>query len=174
MKKWFIGVTIAVLMVTCSFSINAAPGGGHDNYNGGHDKYYGGPNKHGYQERDDSYYVIHRSADILQDAQRYADRGHRFGNLSLAFAHQQRAREFYMHGSYRDAIFHSLRARDLAFDIIRANHGKIRQEYYWDGREDHWGHDSPRYQDLDVRIDRSKIGRDSDVVHMHFDFDVRP
>lgn len=166
MKKWFALLIVAAIMVTCTLSAFAR-----------NDKYYQESNKSNarpdYHERDDSRYVTHRTAMLLMDAQRSADHRHYSSGLAQAIAHQQRAHELYMKGSYRDAIFFSLRARDLAIQIIQGNKEKPRREFFRDEREERYYQKSPRHEDLDARLDRKNKWRDEDVVHMKFDFDIK-
>jgi hypothetical protein len=164
MKKWFVGLVLAVLIGTCSLSIYAAPGKIEihiGNFNGGGH----------HQIREDARYVIHRSAMVIFAARRAVEYRHRYFGLARAIAHQQRARELYENGSYREAIFHSLHARELAIQIIRGNRGKMRPDFFRDEKEERYARDLPRDSELDLRV-KEKVGNDDDAVHWKFDLDV--
>ena len=165
MKKWFVGFMLVALIVTCSVSIYAAPG-----------KFHEGPGKShavpDHQIRGDAQYVIHRTATVFLDAQRAVDHRHYSFGLARAVAYQQKARELYLAGSYQDAIFFSLRARDLAFQIIEGNREKPRREFYRDEMEERYRHSSPRDEELDLKIDKKKVAKDDEVVRLHFDLDI--
>jgi hypothetical protein len=172
MKRLFIGLILAALMVSYSFSIYAAPGnfnGGPGKFNDGPSKFNGGPR---HQIREDARQIIHRTAMVLVEAQQAVQRKHNFFGLARSFAHQQKAQELYRDGSYRDAIFHSLRARELAIQVIRENRGRLRPEFNRDEMEQRYSRDIPRDEELDRRLDKSKVGRDEDTVHLHFNFDI--
>jgi hypothetical protein len=124
------------------------------------------------QERNDADYIIHRTATTIFAAQKAADYGHHYYGLGQAVAHQQKARELYWDGSYREAIYHSLRARDLAFQVIVANRERPRREYYRDEMEDRYNQTAPKGKQLDIGIDTVKIGIDDAVVKLHFGLDI--
>jgi hypothetical protein len=173
MKKMWVGFILVALLVTCSVSIYAK----HDKFEGEHNKFEGEHGKsdkaHGnYQERDDAGYIIHRSATVVFSAQRAAEHGHHYYCLGPAVAHQQKARELYLNGSYREAIYHSLRARDLAFQVMEGNKEKPRHEYYRDEMEDRYNRSAPRSNELDISIDSVKIGKGDAVVHLHLGLDI--
>jgi hypothetical protein len=179
MKRLFIGLLLVAFMVSCSFSIYAAPGkfndghgksnDGPDKFNDGHGKFNGGPR---HQMQEDARQIIHRTAMVLLEAQRAVKYKHFYFGLARSFAHQQKAQELYKAGSYQDAIFHSLRARELAIQVIRENRGRLRPEFYRDEMEQRYARGIPRDEELDRRLDRSKVGKDDDVIHLHFDFDL--
>lgn len=166
MKKLWIGLMLAVMVVGFSVGIYAKPGKGHDKPG----KYYYGESRN--QSRNDARYIINRTSRVLSDAQRAADRRHRYFGLGRAVAHQQKARDLYRYGSYRDAIFHSLRARDLAFQVIEQNRERPHREFYRDDMEERYGRSAPRDRDLDVQLDVTKIGKDDAMVHLRLDFDL--
>jgi hypothetical protein len=166
MKKWFVGIMVAALIVTCSVSIYAAPGKFHE----GPGKFRNAPE---HQIRGDAGYIIHRTATVFFDTQRAVEHGHRNFGYARAIAYQQKARELYLAGAYQDAIFFSLRARDLAFQVIEGNRERPRREFYRDEMEERYRHDSPRDEELELRIDHRKVVRDDDVVRLHFDFDIK-
>lgn len=166
MKKWIMGLMLVVLVSACALNVSAER---HDKFRGERDKFH---DQRDNQERDDAGYILHRSAMLVFDAQKAAEHGHHYKGLAWAIGNQQRARELYLGGQYRDAIFHSLRARDLAIQIIRENRGNLRREFLRDGREDGYAHNAPRGEDLDVKLDMHKIGRDDAIVHLKFELDI--
>jgi hypothetical protein len=166
MKKWLAGIILAALLVTYSVCIYAK----YDKFEGGSGRAYNAPGH--YRERDDAGYIIHRTATSLFKAQQAADRGHHYYGLGQAVAHQQKARELYWAGSYREAIYHSLRARDLAFTVMNENRERPRREYYRDDIEQDYGRSAPRAKDLDIRIDSVKVGKGDALVHLHFGLDI--
>ncbi|MGE5581229.1 MAG: hypothetical protein ACM3X9_01685 [Bacillota bacterium] len=169
MKRWLVGFLIAVLLITCSFSAYAK-----------HGKFYGGPGKPQYtppppkynQLRNDARYIIHRTANVIFAAQRAAKRGRQYSGLREAIAHQQRAKQLYERRLYQEAIFHSLRARDIAIRVIERNRERPAREYYRDDMENRYYRSAPRDSDLDFRIDITKVGDDDAIVNLHFGLDV--
>ncbi len=121
------------------------------------------------QERNDARYIIHRTADAIFVAQRSTGRGNYYKGLAQAVAHQQKARRLYMAGFYRDAIYHSLRARRIAIMVIQGNREKWSGS--WDVREDRYRHDSPHDNDLDIKLNLIKIG-DKEAVRISIDLDL--
>jgi hypothetical protein len=175
LKKWLVGLIVLVLLASCSYSIYAAPSFGH---NRDRDREHGpgpGPGPVPAPQnkiRDDARYIIHRTAAVIDDAQQAAERRHRYMGLAQAVGNQQQARRLYMNGNYRDAIFHSLRARDIALQIIRDNGRRPRPDYFRDNMEERYAHDSPRGDDLDRRLDRQKMGKDDDAIHIRINLDL--
>jgi hypothetical protein len=177
MKKLFIGLMMIGLLTAGSICVYAAPGRGHNNQGkpqdrgDNHDKsdFHGRPD---YHEREDGRYIIHRTAMAFNEAQRFAEHGHYYSGYAEMVAHQQRARELYMQGYYREAIFHSLRARELALAVIRGNHGRYDRDFSRDDREEVYYRDSPRGNDLDMRLDMRRYGRDDEAFRMRLDFDI--
>ena len=169
MKKWLMAVTVVGLMLASTLNIYASPGrfGGYGNP--------GGPGDHRIREmRKDCRYVIHRTARVIFEAQQAAERGHQYFGLARAVFTQQRARELYMNNNFQDAIFFSLRARRLAIEIIRANRGRVRPEFFPDRLEFRYEHQGPADHDLDRQIDRDRgrMGRDDDAVHLRIHLDL--
>lgn len=122
--------------------------------------------------REDARAIIQRTTVVLREAQQTAKRHRYTRGLAKAVAHQERARELYWRGDYKDAIFHSLRARDLAFQIIRGNRQSYRKEYDWNDMERRYRHDCPKDDDLDVRIEwRSRNDKEMLTIKLIFDLD---
>ena len=183
MKKWYILFLIALFISSYTLGVYADDdddqhGNGHRHHNSGHHN-YGQPNNgpgihYGYYNhlQDNARYVIHRTALVLRDAQRAAGRRHYSYGLARAIAHQQMAIRLYRNGIYQDAIFYSLRARNLAFQVIRGNREMIRHEYEWDEMEDDYRYDSPDDDDLDRNVNWRRYGSDDQVVHITIEFDI--
>lgn len=173
MKKWFVWCLFVALISACSLVAYAGPGK-NDYGKNNHGGFKQGPNQHdkdnNRQLQADSRSVIQRTATILIDAQRIAERRHYKSGFAQAVAHQQMARDLYTHGSYQDAIFHSLRAREIAIQIIQRNKGSIKQEYSRDQMEEGYFHKAPPAQDLDRTI--IKIQKDDDALHINIDFNI--
>ncbi len=181
MKKLTIGFLLVMLVATCSLSIYAE----RDRHRpGGYGPGPGGPGPGGpgpgpgmnssRQLRDDARYTIHRTAQVVAEAQRIAKRHrsyNRFG-LGLAVAHQERATDLYRQGDYQFAIYHSLRARRLAFSVFDNNRYRWGFEYQEDRREDYYGRRRPSDDDLDRRLDRRRVRRDDDVIRILIKFDL--
>lgn len=178
MKKIIVGLMVGTLITASSIGTLAAPGKPGKPLPGPHPKpgfvQKQAPPQHHHKDwelKSDADYVIKRTATVMKDAQLMARRGQHYSGFALAAAHQQRARELYRSGSYREAISFSLRARDLAFQIISNNHGKVRPEYRMDHREEHY-RGGPSGAELDARLDRHKLGKDRDMVHIKIEFNL--
>lgn len=170
MKKLLIGLVLTAFIISSSFIIYAAPGKFISR-----NRHHDGPprhHRHYTHEQEDARYIIHRTATVLFDAQRAVMRGHRSVGLALAIAMQSKARELYHNRYYRDAIFHSLRARDIAFRIIRNNRKRVKPEFFHDGIEKRYTHDRPRDEVLDRAHKRRGVGSDDDAAHVTIEFDI--
>ncbi len=121
------------------------------------------------QERNDARYIIHRTADVIFVAQRSTGRRHYYKGMAQAVSHQQKARQLYMAGFYQEAIFHSLRAREIAIVIIQGN--KEKWSGSWDYREERYRRSGPRGNELDVKLNFIKIG-DKEAVRISIDLDL--
>lgn len=173
MKKLLVGLMFTALVVTGSLGIvEAKHGKGYDDrdrHEGpGYSAWAPGHQK---KVRNDAGYVIHRTAEVIYAAQGAANRGHHYYGLSQAVAHQQKARELYLDGFYQDAIFHSLRARDIAFQVIDRNRVRPPHDYEYDEMEASYHRSAPRASELDLKIDSIKIG-DKGAVRIHIGLDI--
>jgi hypothetical protein len=65
--------------------------------------------------------VLRDTGNYLIRAQREARRGRYYFGLGKAYAHQEEAKKLYWGRHYRSAMAHSLRARQIARDVIEAN-----------------------------------------------------
>jgi hypothetical protein len=173
-KKLLMGVTVATLILANSLSVLGAvrmdrrPGGFHK----GPEPRYHRPDPRERREREDANYVIRRTAQVILAAQRAAEYRHRYQGLSQAVAHQETARDRYREGRYRDAIYHSLRARDISFGIIEANRRRVDHGYRYDDRENYYVKSAPPRNTLDVQIDSGKYGKDQDAVRFKINLNL--
>ena len=177
MRKWLIGTTMLALLSTCTFGPFVALGNNNNNHNN-HDRYKQGP-EHKYnnpgpknRSQQEAQSVLRRTATVLQDAQQAANRRHYSSGLGRAVAHQRYARELYWNGNYQDAIFHSLRARRMAIQVIEGNRESVRWGFTWDNTEQGYYHQSPRDEELDRRIHQGRDYHDNDVLHIFLDIDL--
>ncbi|HYH02478.1 MAG TPA: hypothetical protein VEC37_05215 [Bacillota bacterium] len=181
MKKMMIGLMVGTLISTTSVGVLAAPGGhpkpGPGSRRPGYEQKHNVPRYEESQDRkerelrEDAGYILRRTAEVMEEAQQTARRGHRYSGFARAAAHQQKARELYKSGSYREAISFSLRARELAFEIIQNNNRKVRQEHRRDAREERY-YDRSKGAELDARLEREKLGRDRDVIRLKIEFNL--
>jgi hypothetical protein len=123
------------------------------------------------KERDDARYIINRTASVIVRAQRTARIHHYYAGFAQTVAHQNKARELFSAGRYRDAIFHSLRARKLAMAVIRGNRDNW-SGFGRDDREEFYVKIAPRDNDMDVQVDWRKVGKDDAVIRIQFNFNV--
>ncbi|HEY8465037.1 MAG TPA: hypothetical protein VIM29_13680 [Bacillota bacterium] len=107
--------------------------------------------------------VLRETNVTLERAQIAARRGNYRNGLGRAFSHQQEARDLYRRGRYDRAIAHSLRARDIANDVIRANNDP---RY----RRSRIGHDYNRHDDLDNSI-RVRLFDDNVALKIRINLD---
>ena len=121
------------------------------------------------QERNDARYIIHRTANVIYAAQRSTSRRNYCKGMSQAVAHQQKARQLFMAGAYQSAIHHSLRARRIAISIIEGN--QERWANPWDTREEKYHRNSPRDNDLDLKLHFFKFG-DQEAIKISIDLDL--
>ena len=61
------------------------------------------------------------TAQVLIEAQDVAKMGHDYQGLGRAFGHQRLARDYYYTRNFQISIQHSLRARQIAYNIIERN-----------------------------------------------------
>jgi HEPN domain-containing protein len=168
MKKMLTGLMVATLIVTSSAGVYAKPWkGNHDGPDRFHDRGHSRYEEH--QEREgkrDARNVLERTERVIDEAQDSVRMRHRNRGLARAVGHQQRAIELYRVGQYQDAIFHSLRARDIAIQIMEANHREVRSDFRRDRVEEDYARRAPRDNDLDVKVDWSKVGNDDDAARV--------
>ncbi len=84
-------------------------------------------------------------------------------NLGKCIEHQRHAVSEYKLGNKTQAIYHSAYARELAFDIITANGGKIQQYLEFTDTEKSMISGSPSHETLDAAIS-GKISPDNEYL----------
>jgi hypothetical protein len=116
--------------------------------------------------------TIHRTAQVIADAQDAARYRHYKAGLAQAIAHQQYALQLYRRGSYWDAIYHSMRARSLAFRVIQNNQRSWRPEFDWDDDENDYLLEIPRDEDLDRNLIGIRIITDDAALFLRLNLDL--
>lgn len=145
---------IILLVLTVILVLNSAPMSAHFN-----------------PEKNQARHVIQRTAAVLVAAQKAAAREEKYFGLARAVTHQMHARELYRQGFYADAIYHSLRGRELAALVIRENRGEFVRESVLDRMELKYKNSSPSDDQLDVKIQYLKITDDS-AMKIKIDLDI--
>lgn len=125
------------------------------------------------QEQEDCRYVIHRTSQCISFAQSATALRHYNRGLALAIAHQMRAIELYHAGFYWSAIYHSLRARNLAMNVIKNNRETWFELFVGDAREERYLSHGPGEVDLDLLIDLNSFGNDETMVKVKFELDIK-
>ncbi len=163
MKKAIISVLVITLVIICSLGVFA------DFYQHRSDRTH----RDWPDMNSDARYIIHRTSTIVSSAQQMANIGHQYYQLAQAVGHQQKSIELYKNGLYRDAIFHSLRARNIAFQIIDDNLERLHQDFSPDRTEMFYNHNIPRDEELDRRLNRNQMYKDEDTSRMKFELDLK-
>jgi hypothetical protein len=86
------------------------------------------------------------------------------GNLIKASAHQKLARDLFKEGKFKMAVFHSHRARSLAFEAIRANRAKVKPEMEISAAERDLVKDIPVAAQLDAEVSIPEGATDESAV----------
>jgi hypothetical protein len=197
MKKWLIGAMTAVLIATCPVGAFAANGNYQnekieminqiapsDQSDQGSDPkdYPNGPHGHfrrqpkpqrQFREQEDARYIIHQTASLIYLTQRFVHFRHYAFGMATVIAHQQWAYELYWSGLYREAIFHSIRARRLAITIILRNGGNwLNLPPVWDEREGQYESMAPPDNQLDSQLNMNNIEKDEDAVNNKLNLDI--
>lgn len=161
MKK----LVVVGLILTCSFgAVVSAHGPERRDFGPDHRDHKPPVREHrDYREKMQARDVLRETNDVLEQAQRAARRGKYRNGLGLAFAHQQEARDLYYKGRYERAISHSLRARDIASDIIKVNHDSRHRRF-------RAHNDYNRHDDLDNSLS-VKIIDDNIALKFHINLD---
>ncbi len=118
----------------------------------------------------DAFNIVNRSAKIISDAQKAAQRLQYFNGLGLVVTEQREARKAYESGAYQDAIFYSLRARALAITLIKTAQAYLSQEdETLDPVESAYAAKSPAAKDIDDKFKKKLLSRDKDAVTLRVD-----
>ena len=121
--------------------------------------------------RDDAREVLRRTNVVIREAQRVARNHHNRAGLGKAIGQQRYAIRVYQQHQYQDAVYHSLRARRLAIQVIRSCHGRMPHETEYTWAERRYRSDSPDDDDLDLRI-RGVIVDDDSAVSVWIEFNL--
>ena len=161
---------IAIFVLFGALTVLAEPN--HDGYhqNNQHQQ----PSAHN-PERVHARNIINKTAVVLVAAQKAARHGHHQFGLTRAIEHQKLARIQYERGFYRDAIYHSLRSRSIAIEIIRANRRPLPPEADFDRIERRYRDSAPSDHDLDLKIkarDNDRDDRRSIEIIIDMDIDL--
>lgn len=98
---------------------------------------------------------INRTSMVILAAKKDLQQGKIYtGDFSRAVAHQRYARKLFMNGFYQKAIYHSHRARMLAFAVIRTNKGVVKHEWELDKEESVLPANQPGDRELDQELVR--------------------
>lgn len=103
--------------------------------------------------RNRSRRFINRTSVVIMAAKRELQQGKNYtGDFARALAHQRYARKLFMNGFYQRAIYHSHRARMLAFAVIRSNKGVVKREWELDKDEASLPSNQPGDKELDQEL----------------------
>jgi hypothetical protein len=101
---------------------------------------------------------LNRTSVVLLAAQKQLQAGKIYtGDLARAVAHQRFARKLFFTRRFIQAIYHSRRARMLAFNVIRINRGVLQKDYDFNAQEAEYSKSAPSDKELD-----QQVGNDSD------------
>lgn len=121
----------------------------------------------------DVRHVYRRTAAVLRVAQRFASASHINYGLGLAIIHHRYSEKLYHQGRMDDAIYHSLRARSIAANVIRQNKSEILQEALHDQMESRYAQRSPSEKELDRRVRGEKPLSDEAAETERFSSDLQ-
>ncbi len=103
--------------------------------------------------RNRSRKFIKRTSTVIMAAKKDLQQGKIYtGDFARAVAHQRYARKLFMNGFYQKAIYHSHRARMLAFAVIRSNKGVVNREWELDKDESRLPANQPGDRELDQEL----------------------
>ncbi len=106
--------------------------------------------------------VYRKTAEVLVEAQEAARRGRSRQDLNRAISHQSIAKDYYYTRNYQLSINHSLRARQLAYDVIERNNRKYRRQEFDSIEMRYWR--EVRQDELDSKV--SNKNDDDDEVSL--------
>jgi len=112
--------------------------------------------------------VYRRTATILVEAQDAARMGHRYQGLNRAISHQRLAKDYYYTRNFEMSINHSLRAREIAFDVINNNSHRRSRRPDFDSVELRY-RNNMRSNDLDTKVSDDGDEEDSLKVKINLD-----
>ena len=107
--------------------------------------------------------VLKRTTVALMVAKNHLRKHRNFtGDFSRAVAHQRYAFRLHKRGRYPRAIYHSRRARLLAFKVIKANKGTVGRDMQFDKDENAVSKGAPSDDDLDKELEKEMPNSSSD------------
>ncbi len=122
------------------------------------------------------------TAEILVEAQDTARIGRDYQGLSSAFTHHRLARNHYYARNFQTSIQHSIRARQIAYQVIERNNHRIeRWERINQRRHRRRVHSEARYSDYELRysqqmsqnnLDKKIDNHDDDEVYLKFKINI--
>lgn len=101
--------------------------------------------------------ILRRTGEILQRAQRAADRGGYYQGLGKAVAHHRRSRRLFRADFYPEAVFHSMSARRIAFEVLKNNRAMSREDWRAMQDDDNRDFDLDRWVLREADDDRSSL-----------------
>jgi hypothetical protein len=146
MKKWFAGSMLMALFMTYSFDVSAVQPLSSSTQSEKDGITVTGAN----QLSSDAFYIMNRTTLLMNYIKKYTDAND--FHFELAKAHQEKARIFECQFAHFDAIYHSLRARELAFRVIVEKGAKPRTEYLLEDRERRYLEYNPSDEELDRQL----------------------
>ncbi len=114
--------------------------------------------------------VYRRTAEVLVAAQDSTRRRHRYEGLSQAIRHQRIAKDYYYTRNYQLSINHSLRARELAYDVIERNNRRYHRPSFDRIEMRYWR--NARQADLDSKAGRGHNDDDEVSVKLKINLDL--
>jgi hypothetical protein len=114
--------------------------------------------------RHDSRHVIRRTAGIVRAAQQHCIKASQYTGLRRAVAHHLLSRKLYRQYQYEEGIYHSLRARYLAIQILKGNpkFKDVWQDAIYDRVEKMYVRQSPSDLELDQLVAEEEQTIESD------------
>jgi hypothetical protein len=116
-------------------------------------------------QRHDAWKCLHRTALAIFEARREVSSGKVDSvDLARAIMHQRFAKKLFLDGKFIHSIHHSLRARRLAFTVISANKGIVKEEWKADLTEGWYQKSSATDDDLDKEVPDYGKQKDIDIL----------
>ena len=96
------------------------------------------------------------------------------GLLGKSVKHERFAKKLYNEGKYDRAVYHSLKARQYAGEIMKASNAKTTSDFLLSADEKQWADSSPSDQELEdeVNKDNPAVIKDEDLMNGSLDLDV--
>lgn len=114
--------------------------------------------------RHDSRHVIKRTAGVVRAAQQHCIKTSQYNGLRRVVAHHLMSRRLHRQNQYEKGIYHSLRARYLAIQILKDN-PKLKdvwQDAMYDRIEKMYARQSPSDNELDRLVAAEEQAIESD------------